>query len=82
MDGELLSSNGQTAAAHHLMVDFHGAYKPDGLSRTWPNIITREGVMGLEHAKSTARITPDHDIMLSVHPNAGRPDGLHSRRIQ
>ena len=34
------------AAQHHLMIDFHGAYKPDGLRRTYPNLITREGVMG------------------------------------
>jgi alpha-glucosidase len=54
----------KTAAAHHLMVDFHGAYKPDGMSRTWPNVITREAVMGLEYEKVGARITPDHDVML------------------
>ena len=39
----------KNAAEHHLMVDFHGAYKPDGMSRTWPNLITREGVMGTEY---------------------------------
>ncbi len=54
----------RAAADRHLMVDFHGAYKPDGISRTWPNVITREAVMGLEYAKSGARITPDHDVML------------------
>ncbi len=54
----------KTAADHHLMVDFHGAYKPDGLSRTWPNVITREAVMGLEYLKWSARTTPDHDVML------------------
>ena len=53
------------AAAHHLMVDFHGAYKPDGISRTYPNVITREGVMGLEYNKWSARITPDHNVMLA-----------------
>jgi alpha-glucosidase len=52
------------AAAHHLMVDFHGAYKPDGISRTYPNVITREGVMGLEYNKWSARVTPDHNVML------------------
>ena len=46
------------------MVDFHGAYKPDGISRTWPNVITRGAVMGLEYDKWGARITPDHDVML------------------
>jgi len=36
------------AASVKLMVDFHGCDKPTGLSRTYPNEITREGVMGLE----------------------------------
>ena len=54
----------KSAAAHHLMIDFHGAYKPDGLGRTWPNVITREAVMGLEYSKWSARITPDHDAVL------------------
>jgi alpha-glucosidase len=55
----------KTAADHHLMLDIHGAYKPDGMSRTWPNVITREAVMGLEYLKSSARTTPDHDVMLA-----------------
>jgi alpha-glucosidase len=55
----------RTAAAHHLMIDFHGAFKPDGLRRTWPNVLTREGVMGLEYNKWSARITPDHNVMLA-----------------
>jgi alpha-glucosidase len=38
-------------AENHLLVDFHGAYKPDGIIRTWPNMITREGVMGNEYYK-------------------------------
>ena len=36
-------------AEFHLLVDFHGANKPTGESRTWPNELTREGVYGLEH---------------------------------
>lgn len=39
------------AAKYHLMVDFHGAYKPTGLSRTYPNVINYEGVHGLEQMK-------------------------------
>jgi alpha-glucosidase len=54
----------KTAAGRHLMLDLHGAYKPDGLSRTWPNVITREAVMGLAYSKWGARTTPDHDVML------------------
>ncbi len=34
------------AAAHQLMVLFHGAYKPTGTQRTYPNLVTREGVLG------------------------------------
>lgn len=50
----------KTAAAHHLMVDFHGAYKPDGFRRTYPNLVTREGVMGNEYNKWSLRVTPEH----------------------
>jgi alpha-glucosidase len=43
-------------AEFHLLVDFHGANKPAGESRTWPNELTREGVYGLEHrAQAWAR---------------------------
>lgn len=54
----------QKAAAHHLMVDFHGAFKPDGIIRTWPNMVTREGVLGEEYSKFSNRITPEHNVTL------------------
>ena len=41
----------ETAARYHLMIDFHGAFKPAGLQRTWPNVVNFEGVYGLENAK-------------------------------
>ena len=41
----------ETAARYKMMVDFHGAYKPTGLHRTWPNVINFEGVHGLEQLK-------------------------------
>jgi len=43
------------AARYKLLVDLHGAYKPTGLARTWPNFITQEGVLGNEYNK----IRPD-----------------------
>lgn len=52
------------AAEHHLTVDFHGAFKPTGLRRTYPNLLTREGVMGMEYSKWSARVTPEHDVTL------------------
>ena len=39
------------AAKYHLLVDFHGAYKPTGLERTYPNVLNFEGVAGLEQMK-------------------------------
>ncbi|MGD9558217.1 MAG: glycoside hydrolase family 97 protein [Mangrovibacterium sp.] len=41
----------ETAAKYKLMVDYHGAYKPTGLHRTYPNVINFEGVHGLEQLK-------------------------------
>ena len=52
------------ASEHHLLVDFHGAYKPTGWSRTYPNLITREGVLGNEYTKWSSRITPEHNVTL------------------
>ncbi len=54
----------RAAADHHLMVDFHGASKPTGMIRTWPNQVTREGVMGNEYNKWSARVTPEHKVTL------------------
>jgi len=54
----------EAAARRHLLVDFHGAYKPAGLRRAYPNVVTREGVRGLEHVKWSAYPTPEHDVTL------------------
>ena len=50
------------AAAHKLHIQFHGAYKPTGMHRTWPNEFTREGAMNYEYDKWSDLMTPDHDI--------------------
>jgi len=41
----------RASAKHKVMVNFHGANKPAGEERTWPNEMTREGVRGLEYNK-------------------------------
>ncbi len=51
-------------AKRKMLVDFHGAYKPGGLRRSYPNVITREGVKGLEHNKWSKDITPTHNLTL------------------
>jgi alpha-glucosidase len=52
------------AAKHKLVVDFHGVYTATGLSRTWPNLLTQEGVLGVEYVKLGRSFTPEHMIML------------------
>ncbi len=61
---EFYRRTAKAAADRKLLVDFHGAFKPDGLRRAYPNVITREGVMGLEGAKWSDEIPPDHDLIL------------------
>ncbi len=51
-------------ADHHLLIDFHGSYKPDGLRRTYPNALTREGVRGMENSKWSRDISPEHDVTI------------------
>lgn len=46
------------AAAHHLMVDFHGASKPWGIERTFPNVLSYEAVLGAENNKVGRRDSP------------------------
>lgn len=52
------------AAARKLVVNFHGAFKPTGLRRAYPNVLTREGVLGLEYSKWSDRVTPEHDLLI------------------
>jgi alpha-glucosidase len=54
----------EEAAKHELLVNFHGAYKPSGLRRTYPNVMTREGLKGLEHNKWSEDITPQHNVTI------------------
>lgn len=52
------------AAAHRMLVDFHGAYKPTGWLRTFPNVLSSEGVAGLENHKWGSFVTPEHNVTL------------------
>jgi alpha-glucosidase len=54
-----------TAAKYHLLINFHGAYKPTGLIRTYPNYITQEGVKGLEWSNTTTTLTSKHNVTLA-----------------
>ena len=52
------------AAQRHMLVDFHGAQKPATMTRTWPNLISTEGVRGLEWDKWSDSTNPEHDVTI------------------
>lgn len=51
-------------AKRHLLVDYHGAYKPCGLDRAYPNVLSYEGVQGLEQSKWSDMPDPEHNVTL------------------
>lgn len=64
----------ETAAKYKLVIDFHGAFKPAGLQRTWPNVLNFEGVFGLENVKWTKFMDmPVYDTQLPFIRNASGP---------
>ena len=56
----------EIAAKYHLMLDYHGTYKPTGMNRTYPNVLNFEGVNGLEQMKWSAPSVDQvkYDVML------------------
>jgi alpha-glucosidase len=52
------------AAKRKMLVDFHGAQKPASMTRTWPNLISTEGVRGMEWSKWSADSEPKHNVTL------------------
>ncbi|MEM7036310.1 MAG: glycoside hydrolase family 97 catalytic domain-containing protein [Bacteroidota bacterium] len=54
----------ETAARHRIMLDAHEPIKPTGVSRTWPNMMTREGVRGMEWNAWSKGNPPAHTTIL------------------
>ncbi len=54
----------RTAAEKKMVVDFHGAYKPCGLRRKYPNVLTREGLIEFEYNGWTSEADPEHHNLL------------------
>jgi alpha-glucosidase len=63
----------QAAAAHHLLVDFHGAFKPAGLEVAYPNVLSYEGVVGMEQNIGGGLATPKNNLFLPFLRNAVGP---------
>jgi alpha-glucosidase len=58
-DTEWFSETVRKAAMHHLLLDVHDQYRPTGYTRTYPNLLTVEGIRGNEHFP-----TAQHDATL------------------
>lgn len=58
---------------HKLMINFHGSTKPMGEGRTWPNFITAEGIMGLEHYKWSDMPNSLHNCTVPFTRNVAGP---------
>ena len=54
----------KACADRKMLIDYHGAFKPSGMARAYPNIINHEGVKGMENNKWSKDITPEHDVTL------------------
>ncbi len=54
----------EIAAKHQLLVDYHGAYKPTGIHRTYPHFMTSEGILGLEWSKGNKIPKPAHNVTI------------------
>ena len=52
------------AAKRRLLVDYHGGIRPALMTRTWPNLMTVEGVRGMEWSKWSTHVHPEHDVTL------------------
>jgi alpha-glucosidase len=61
---EYYEAAARKAAEEHMIVDFHGAYKPSGLSRKYPNVLTYEALIEFEYNGWTHYDTPEHHNLL------------------
>jgi alpha-glucosidase len=73
----------RAASARKLLVDFHGACKPTGFLRTYPNVLTSEGVLGNEMSKFSNLVDPDHTltipfIRMAAGPMDFTPGGMYN----
>ena len=63
----------EACANNKIMIMFHGAFKPAGFTRTYPNALTREGVLGSEYNIWSNKADPQHDLLLPFIRMVGGP---------
>ncbi len=70
------------AAKHHILIHFHGIWKPTGLQRTFPNLMNHEGALNQEYMKWSDRVTPSHTLKLLFTRMVAGPMDYHSGGFQ
>lgn len=63
----------ELAAKYHMLVDYHGVFKPTGLQRTYPNVVGYEGVYGLENFKWADKDAPRYALTIPFIRNMAGP---------
>ena len=73
----------KTAADNHLTVTLHGVGEPTGLERTFPNLLTHEGVMNLEYDKwDKLGIPPEHEVTVPFTRMLAGPLDFHQGSLR
>ena len=54
----------EKAAKYHLVLDYHGMFKPSGMNVTYPNVLNFEGVRGMENSKWHVYDAPEYDVTM------------------
>jgi alpha-glucosidase len=67
----------QAAARHHIMIHFHGIWKPTGWQRTYPNLMNHEGALNFEYLKWSDRCTPEHNLLMAYTRLVAGPMDYH-----
>ena len=71
------------AAKNHLTVTFHGVFKPTGLERTYPNLLTSEGVLNLEYDKwDPLGCPPEHELTVAFTRMLAGPLDFHQGSLR
>jgi len=71
------------AAENHLTVTFHGVFKPTGWERTYPNLLTSEGVLNLEYDKwDPLGCPPEHELTVAFTRMLAGPLDFHQGSLR
>lgn len=63
----------EQCAKYKMAIDYHGAYRPDGLRRVYPNVLTREALIEFEYSGASQKDDPNHHCTLPFIRNVAGP---------